>query len=668
MLENYISKLLSARPLVVGTVCIALCTLVLSGCGGGGGANAACVAALGALGSNACKNGTSNNNTTPSPTTTTVTNKVLGVLENGSQTDQLSMSPVIANSTFELVPGMGPFHGTLVGPNATTGVYTYTPSSNQFKPDYFWFRVRGSSGQIISNEAEVQITVTEIAIPVTAQTVYDGTSTPPDYSKFYTVAPNTTSRGSLDTTNNYNGNLLTFGITGMPAHGQVQVLPDPSGKYANFAYTPVQGYLGTDSFTYSVHDNYTGSDSTAILNLYVASNPNSVSWTSTSNGILGVYNNYTAPTYQNINVGVQATCGAAGTFPNYSKGANWPSAPAAALNLDPVSGAITGALSPTTGSAAVAVAIPVIATCPAYLGYSQSTQSNLFQIYVLPTNVIALTSTATSVGGLITPAGTGVLLGKGPCTQSPLPSSLPVTTTNCTAPVLVTAIAATYAAQTNSNQFGYTVTPPPGVTSISALVLGGGGGGAAGSTSASGAGGGAGGFLLFNNNSIATLGPFTVIVGLGGAGGVVSQTNSLAVQKGSPGYASSIGAYTALGGLGGTGPGGSGGGEQGSNALNSNTTTTTPFAGGTVVVGSTEGGGGGADGVGGLPTGGLGAPSNISGTTTYYGAGGAGGSTTNSCGVAGTNADGNGGTGGLGGIVAPCPGLIGDSGIVIISF
>ena len=81
-----------------------------------------------------------------------------------------------------------------------------------------------------------------------------------------------------------------------------------------------------------------------------------------------------------------------------------------------------------------------------------------------------------------------------------------------------------------------------------------------------------------------------------------------------------------------------------------------------------EGGGGGADGVGNLPAGGYGAPSNITGSTVYYSAGGAGGSLSSSCTSATTTADGNGGAGGLGGLSSPCPGVAGDPGVVIISF
>ena len=630
MLENHIHKLLGARTYLIGTICIAFC-LALSGCGGGGGAEAACVSALGALGANACKNGTTNKSSTTSTSILKLDDMTVGLNEGASLTTSLLNTTNLTGVTFVTVPGMGPSSGTLTL-DATTGAFTYTPSNIYWwGSDSFLYYVKDASGQS-SNQAKVTITVSKVAISATAYTQYTALNP-------FQVAQNGSNTHGLLTSTNPNQDQVVYFISNPTTTQGGTATTD---IYGNFIYSPPNAvFTGTDHFVYSVQDNATNSTSTATVYINVTANSNAVTWV--SDGILGVYNNFAQPNAQNVNVTVQATCANVGTSPTYSKGLNWPTTPV--LNLNTSTGAITGALAAAPGSVAVSTPIPVNVSCPTG-GGTPTSSSKLFEMYVLPTTVVQLSTTATIIAG--------GQLGSGSCTTST------TLLANCVTYLTVSGFVT--GPVTLNSQYIYSVTPPTGVTAMSALIVGGGGGGAAGSTSASGAGGGGGGFMSFNNNSIPTVSAFPVYVGLGGiAGTVLSPTG----QAGQP---SALNAITALGGLGGTGAGGSGGAEPGSNALSNNTLTTTSFAGGQVKVGTTEGGGGGADGVGNLPAGGYGAPSNITGSTVYYSAGGAGGSLSSSCTSATTTADGNGGAGGLGGLSSPCPGVAGDPGVVIISF
>ena len=623
MLENHIHKLLGARTYLIGTICIAFC-LALSGCGGGGGAEAACVSALGALGANACKNGTTNKSSTTSTSILKLDDMTVGLNEGASLTTSLLNTTNLTGVTFVTVPGMGPSSGTLTL-DATTGAFTYTPSNIYWwGSDSFFYYVKDASGQS-SNQAKVTITVSKVAISATAVTQYTDT----DLNRFKVAQNGSNTHGLLTSTNPNQDQVVYFISNPTTTQGGTAT----TDIYGNFIYSPPNGFLGKDQFVYSVQDNATNSTSTATVYIYVTAYSNAVNWVSES--ILGVYNNFAQPNAQNVNVTVQATCANDGTSPTYSKGLNWPTTPV--LNLNTSTGAITGALAAAPGSVAVSTPIPVNASCPTR-GGTPTSSSKLFEMYVLPTTVVQLTTTATIIAG--------GQLGSGSCTTPTL--------ANCVTNLTVSDFVA--GPDTLTSQ--YTVTPPTGVTAMSALIVGGGGGGAAGSTSASGAGGGGGGFMSFNNNSIPTVSAFTVYVGLGGIAGTVLS------PPGQDGQPSQLNAYIALGGKGGNGAGGNGGAQSGNNTL----TPPTGFAGGVVKVGTTEGGGGGADGVGNLPAGGYGAPSNITGSTVYYSAGGAGGSLSSSCTSATTTADGNGGAGGLGGLSSPCHGVAGDPGVVIISF
>jgi hypothetical protein len=149
----------------------------------------------------------------------------------------------------------------------------------------------------------------------------------------------------------------------------------------------------------------------------------------------------------------------------------------------------------------------------------------------------------------------------------------------------------------------YTFIVPPGVVSISALVIGGGGSGASAGRGRGGQGGGGAGLTYGNNISVTPGESLTVVVGAGGAavsGGDTVQTAGLGGQistisrgstvliranNGPNGNPATSSSYTSAGGIGRLGTSWTGGGNGGRGyALFPGSTT------------STAGGGGGAGG------------------------------------------------------------------------
>jgi hypothetical protein len=226
------------------------------------------------------------------------------------------------------------------------------------------------------------------------------------------------------------------------------------------------------------------------------------------------------------------------------------------------------------------------------------------------------------------------------------------------------------------------------------VVAGGGGGGGYG-------GGGAGGLLEASSLSF-TATNYTVTVGAGGAGGAAAGG-----VFGGTGTSSVFNSSTALGGgggaAGGTGAAGGSGGGGGPVSIsvdgaggaatqgNSGGATGYGFAGGNAKWDPQYpgGGGGGAGAVGttgtsagGLPNGGVGRASSITGTSTTYAGGGGGGAVSNA-GAGGAGGGGNGfksaatsvagttgtiNTGGGGGGGRDSTGYAGGSGIVIVRY
>ena len=652
MQKNYLPRI-SLNPftlhrvMVIGAIC-----LFLNACGGGGGAGA-CVASVGVLGTNACVNASSSTTTTTlaQPGLQVGTSLHYTVNENQVLTDLLTA--VNTNSetvTYNLITQSsisGPKYGTLKITNPATGAFTYTPNSNWYGLDKFSFNITTASQT--SNTGVVYINVVQQYIAPVA--------TSP--SSVLNVTASASLTGSLTGyVTNVQGNPLIYSTTVQPAHGVINV-----SSNGNFLYTPNPGYIGSDGFSFTVWDqtaNVYSSSTLVSLNITPAVAP-TITWN--SQGIVGIFNDITAPNISNVNVQLNATCSSGGVV-SFQKG-NLPLPPGLTLSS---AGVLSGSIPPApVGFTPTVYEISASATCP---GANPTLNDNPIELVVMPPNILYFTNTATAPTLLTTPAlvqsGCGVAVA-GATTIPGITSG-----TSCTSASLFASVVSTPVTSNGVTTVNYKWTPPGTVLNTMILIVGGGGGGAGASlprattcttTQINGSGGGAGGYIFVPNQSLSSSNPVTIFVGSGGLGGLPGATGASGTQ-GSNGSPSAFGLLSALGGIGGTGPGASGGSEPGSNAIPPFNTVVN--AGGSVVIGSTEGGGGGAESNGMEPAGGLGAPNNISGTYTIYASGGAGGSSLKAPPLppASFGNDGNGGVGGCGGSA----GVAGDPGVVVVRF
>ena len=667
MLKKYIARIYPVPPSLLQVVAVGFISLLLTSCGGGGGSSA-CVASVGVLGNNACVNATT---TTAVAATATqaplqvATSSQYTVNENQVLSDNLTamntnssvVTYAIATTSTTQNPLVGPSYGTVAITNAKTGAFTYTPKPNTYGvTDQFSFSI--SSATQTSNTGIVYVTILQQYIPPVA--------TSP--AAALNVTASTSLSGSLASyVTNVQGNTLTYGLSTASAHGSVTV-----SSTGTFLYTPNPGYTGTDGFSFNVLDqkaNVYSNTALVSLNVTAAVAP-TITWI--SSGIVGIYNDLTAPNIANINTQLSATCSSGGVV-TYSQG-NLPMPPGVTITT---SGLLAGSVSSApVGFTPTIYQISAYATCP---GANATLNPTPISIIVMPPNILAFTYSPTAIAST-TPfvlSGCGVAAAK----ATTIPGISTANPLTCPATALSATISNSEILGTNPttgivNYNQFTWTPPTGVLSLMVLIVGGGGGGAGanyylstvvGATKINGSGGGAGGYMFYPNQTLSSSGPISIVVGAGGAGGAAGTagtSTSILGLKGSDGNTSYFGLLSALGGKGGTGAGASGGAEPGSNAIPPFTTAVN--AGGTVVVGATEGGGGGAAGAGQAPLGGFGAPSNITGSYYIYATGGAGGSSLTVAPTAPTTFgnDGNGGVGGYAGSA----GISGDPGIVIVRY
>jgi len=175
-------------------------------------------------------------------TTAEDTAKTIAVTGNDTDVDGPTLSAVLVT---------GAAHGTVT---CTAGSCTYTPAANYNGPDSFTYRA--SDGSLQSAPATVTITVTPVndapvAVDDTAATEAD---TPVDID----VLGNDT---DPDT-----GDSLTVSAATDPAHGTV-VCTD-----VGCTYTPDAGYTGEDTFSYTVRDTGTLTDTGLVTVSVGASN------------------------------------------------------------------------------------------------------------------------------------------------------------------------------------------------------------------------------------------------------------------------------------------------------------------------------------------------------------------------------------------------------------
>jgi hypothetical protein len=141
----------------------------------------------------------------------------------------------------------GAAHGTVVV-NAD-GTYTYTPAAGYTGTDSFTYTITDAAGT--TSTASVTLTVTPIAPTAVADSASGD--------------ENATITGNLATNDTpVAGESNTWTVATDPAHGSVVVNAD-----GTYAYTPATGYVGTDSFTYTITDS-NGQTSTATVTITVA--------------------------------------------------------------------------------------------------------------------------------------------------------------------------------------------------------------------------------------------------------------------------------------------------------------------------------------------------------------------------------------------------------------
>jgi len=178
-------------------------------------------------------------------TTTTGTPVTINVVANDGDPDGDTISVSAAGD---------PPHGSTV--NNHDGTVTYTPDAGYAGSDGFSYTI--SDGRGGSDTANVAVTVTSAGNrPPVAND--DTATTQEDTSKTIDVVANDTDQ---------DGDSLTITDFSDPAHGSAAYNQDNT-----LTYTPDAGYVGADSFTYTVGDGRGGSD-TATVHVTVTEAPN----------------------------------------------------------------------------------------------------------------------------------------------------------------------------------------------------------------------------------------------------------------------------------------------------------------------------------------------------------------------------------------------------------
>lgn len=170
-----------------------------------------------------------------------------GVLFNDSDADGNSLTATVVGQ---------PQRGTLSF--SANGAFTYAPNNNFSGTDSFVYQI--SDGLSLSNLATVTIIVDPINdAPVANDDSYSTAGVPLNVNGATGVLSN-----DLDADNG----TLSANLLAVPQHGQVAF-----NSNGSFVYTPANGYVGPDSFTYQASDG-TLVSATATVNLSVTTAPN----------------------------------------------------------------------------------------------------------------------------------------------------------------------------------------------------------------------------------------------------------------------------------------------------------------------------------------------------------------------------------------------------------
>ncbi len=127
----------------------------------------------------------------------------------------------------------------------TAGAYTYTPTPGQLGADSFTFKASDGAGD--SNIATISLTIVANSTPEADEATFKG-------QRDDLIADTLTGSDA-------DNDALTFAEGTPPTHGELELKSDGS-----FRYMPDSGYIGIDSFTFTVTDGYSASSpATATL-------------------------------------------------------------------------------------------------------------------------------------------------------------------------------------------------------------------------------------------------------------------------------------------------------------------------------------------------------------------------------------------------------------------
>jgi hypothetical protein len=177
----------------------------------------------------------------------------LTVVEGNSATGVLIASDANGDPlTYSIVSA--PSMGKVVLSNSTDGSYSYSANTNVSGTDSFTFKV--NDGKVDSNTATVTVSITRVNHAPVAQD--DSATTNEGQSVTINVLAN-----DSDT----DGDTLSISSVGKPHHSTVSVLGN------NVIYTPVSGFTGTESFSYTITDGHGGTATAQVIVTVVGVSP-----------------------------------------------------------------------------------------------------------------------------------------------------------------------------------------------------------------------------------------------------------------------------------------------------------------------------------------------------------------------------------------------------------
>jgi len=173
--------------------------------------------------------------------------------------------PAVVGSLIVLVP---PLSGTAVASAVTPGVITYTPNLNFFGLDSFQYVLIDSTGAV-SNVATVSVTINFVAAAPTANP--DNFALLKGTSRIYNVVANDTAAAGTTI------NAASVTLSTLPLHGSAVANLD-----GTVTYTPTIGYVGADSYAYTVANTAGVASTPSTVSIVVENGPEALAITKAS--------------------------------------------------------------------------------------------------------------------------------------------------------------------------------------------------------------------------------------------------------------------------------------------------------------------------------------------------------------------------------------------------